>query len=184
MALRNFFALLELPESLNLDSEAVENSWREKRRSLENATGDSTADLNEARAVLSDPALRLAHWLALRDPGIPPDRSIDPTLMDLFAAISPVLETTDQVIARHRRTTTALAKAVLTREAIGAQLKIQELLQKIRPLRSALSDQFAAIEDAGNAGDYQPATRALGQLKFLKRWEEQCQERLLALIAT
>lgn len=182
----NFFALLGLSESLSLDPDAVENSWREKSSTIGDSAdaSNSAADLNEARATLSDPTRRLAHWLALRAPGAPLDRRIDPALMDLFAAISPVLETTDQVLTRLRRTTTALAKAVLTREAIHAQLKIQELLQEIRPLRTAISDQFASIEEAGKAEDYQPAARALGQLKFLKRWEEQCQERLLALIAT
>ncbi len=180
----NFFALLELPESLSLDPEAVETSWREKSRTLDPVGDDRAADLHEARATLGDPVRRLAHWLALRAPDAPPDRGIDPALMDLFSAISPVLETTDQVLARLRRASTALAKAVLTREAVAAQLEIQELLQRIRPLRTVLLERFDAIEEAGKAGDHQPAVRALGQLKFLQRWEEQCHERLLALIAT
>ena len=103
--------------------------------------------------------------------------------MDLFSAISPVLEKTDQVLTRHRSATTALAKAILTREAIEAQLKIQGLLQQIQPLRSAILEQIDSIEMAGASGDYRPASRALGQLRFLKRWEEQCRERLLSLIA-
>lgn len=187
----NFFALLDLPESLSLDPEAVENSWREKSRALSDAADGASEsgpaldhpDLNQARSTLSDPALRLAHWLALRASGAPADRSIDPSLMDLFAAISPVLGKTDEVLARHRRATTALAKAILTREAIEAQLKIQGLLQQIQPLRSAILEQTDSIEMAGASGDYRPASRALGQLRFLKRWEEQCRERLLSLIA-
>jgi hypothetical protein len=190
----NFFALLELPESLSLDPEAVENSWREKSRALSDAAdfGDGASesgpaldhpDLNQARSTLSDPALRLAHWLALRAPGAPADRSIDPSLMDLFAAISPVLGKTDEVLARHRHATTALAKAMLTREAIEAQLQVQGLLAQIQPLRHTITDQLDSIERAGASGDYQPASRALGQLRFLKRWEEQCRERLLSLIA-
>ena len=184
----NYFALLGLPESPGLDTEAVENSWRERRRELADSTDGSNAeidspDLNQARATLGDSTLRLAHWLALRAPDSPADRSIDPALMDLFSAISPVLEKTDEVVARHRRATTALAKAMLTREAIEAQLKIQGLLQQIQPLRSAILEQIDSIEMAGASGDYRPASRALGQLRFLKRWEEQCRERLLSLIA-
>jgi hypothetical protein len=184
----NLFALLGLPESLNLDPGAVENSWREKSRILSDRSNEGDAaldhpDLNQARTTLGDPALRLSHWLALRAPEAPSDRSIDPALMDLFSTISPILEKTDQLLARHRRATTALAKAMLTREAIDAQLQIQELLQRIQPLKTDILEQFAAIEEATVTGDFQPATRALGQLKFLKRWEEQCRERLLSLIA-
>jgi hypothetical protein len=184
----NYFALLGLPDTLSLDTAAVENSWRERSRALaefkrESNTEIDSPDLNQARSALNDPALRLAHWLALKSPDSPPDRSIDPSLMDLFTAISPVLEKTDQILTRHRRATTALAKAMLTREAIEAQLKIQGLLQQIQPLRSAIMEQFDSIEKTGLSGDYRPASRALGQLKFLKRWEEQCRERLLSLIA-
>jgi hypothetical protein len=184
----NFFALLGLPESLGLDPVAVERSWREKSRSLGGTPDRSDPDidhpdLNQARTTLADPALRLAHWLALRAPEAPADRRIDPALMDLFSTISPVLAKTDQLLARHRRATTALAKAMLTREAIDAQLQIQELLQRIQPLKGGIVEQFDAIEEAAGTGDFQPATRALGQLKFLKRWEEQCRERLLSLIA-
>ena len=184
----NYFALLGLPEALSLDPEVVETSWREKSRSLADSSSGSEApldhpDLNQARSTLADPALRLAHWLALRAPDSPADRSIDPSLMDLFSAISPVLEKTDKLLASHRRATTALTKAMLTREAIDVQLQIQELLQRIQPLRSSLTGQFDDLEKAGGEDDFQPATRALGQLKFLKRWEEQCRERLLSLIA-
>lgn len=184
----NYFELLGLPESLSLASEAVELSWREKSRASalvanEGQTDPGSPDLNQARSTLSDPALRLAHWLALKAPDAPLDRRIDAALMDLFSSISPVLEMTDALLVRHRRATTALAKAILTREAIEAQLKIQGLLQQILPVRKAISDQFDALEEAGAAGDYLPASRALGQLKFLKRWEEQCRERLLSLIA-
>jgi len=123
----NFFALLGLPESLGLDPVAVERSWREKSRSLGGTPDRSDPDidhpdLNQARTTLADPALRLAHWLALRAPEAPADRRIDPALMDLFSTISPVLAKTDQLLARHRRATTALAKAMLTREAIDATI--------------------------------------------------------------
>ena len=50
----NFFALLELPESLSLDPEAVEASWREKSRALDPAGDDRAADLHEARATLTE----------------------------------------------------------------------------------------------------------------------------------
>ena len=185
----NYYALLEIPESLSLDPALIEASWREKNRFLSTEAGENgeaalyDSDLNQARATLSDPVSRLAHWLALRAPSLTVDRSIDPALMDLFARISPVIETTDALLSRHRKATTALTRAMLTREAIDAQLKIQDLLQQIPPLKTPILGQFDAYEKEASNGIYQAASKGLGQLKFLKRWEEQCRERLLSLIA-
>lgn len=184
----NYFALLELPESLSVDPALIEQSWRSKSRSLSAENGSNhegtadTRDLNQARATLADPALRLGHWLAIKAPSLSPDRSIDPPLMDLFAGISPVLAATDSLLSRHRKATTALTRAMLTKEAIDAQLKIQDLLQRIQPLKAAIIGQFDAFEENAATGIYQGASKGLGQLKFLKRWEEQCRERLLSLI--
>lgn len=102
--------------------------------------------------------------------------------MDLFSEISPIIKDTDDLLSRHRKATTALARAVLTREAIAAQLQIQQLLQQIQPLRTAILDRFNVFETEGHQGNFDEARRSLGQLRFLKRWEEQCRERLLALI--
>jgi hypothetical protein len=104
--------------------------------------------------------------------------------MDLFSKIGPVLNQTDALLARHRQATTALARALLTKEAIASQLAVQDLLQQIQSAKATSLDRFAEFEEAGQAGDFAAAAAALGPLKFLKRWEEQCRERLLALIAT
>jgi len=178
--MRNPFALLGLPETLLLDPASVEEAWRDLSR--EGNDGDETeaSALNRARTVLSDPVTRLAAWLEVKAPDLVPNRAIAPGLMDLFSKIGPVLATTDSVLARHRKATTALARAMLAKEAIAAQLAVQDLLAQIQSLKSAQTDRYAEFE----AGDLESASRALGQLKFLKRWEEQCRERLLALIAT
>mgnify|MGYP001300097618 FL=1 len=175
----NYYALLGLPESLSPDPASIESSWRAQSGTAAGAD----AGPNEARATLSDPVTRLAHWLALRSPEGTADRTIAPVLMDLFSKISPTIETTDALLTRHRKATTALARAVLTKEAIAAQLQIQALLQQIQPLRDAIVNQFPEFETNATRGDFQKAFQALGQLKFLKRWEMQCRERLLSLIA-
>jgi hypothetical protein len=179
----NYYALLSLPESLSPDPSAIEESWRAMSRTAAGGDAGGDAGLNEARATLSDPVSRLAHWLALRSPEGTADRSIDPVLMDLFSQISPAIESADALLTRHRKATTSLARAVLTREAIAAQLKIQSLLQKIQPLRESILNEFEEFEADAATGDFRKAFKALGQLKFLKRWEEQCRERLLSLIS-
>ncbi len=180
----NPFALLGLPESLRLDPAAIEDAWRKRVREDESAAGPDTAGIHSARARLADPASRLGAWLEAKSPGGEPERAVAPELMDLFAKIGPVLASTDALLSRHRQATTALARAVLAKEAVAAQLAVQGLLQEVQPLKTALTGRFAEFEAAADRGDYGEARRALGQLKFLDRWEAQCRERLLALLAT
>lgn len=177
------FALLGLSPTLQLDPDVIESAWRERRREGEDSD-DLSAAQNEARSRLLDPAGRLEAWLALKSPELPADRALDPTLMDLFGKIGPVLTSADQLIERHRRSTTALAKAMLTRDAIAAQLAVQGQLAAIQLKKTGITGLFGGFETAAASGDFAEAARALGQLKFLKRWESQCQERLLALLAT
>ena len=181
--MKDYFAILNLAPSLVVSTKEVEAAWRALNDgATDSESGETSPDWNEARAVLSDDVRRLEHWLKLKAPDEPADRSIDPSLMDLFSAIGPAIATTEEVITRQRTATTALAKALLTKEAIAAQLQIQEMLQKTGAAKSALIDQFPQFEDEASQGKFTSASRSLGQLKFLKRWEEQCQEKLLGLI--
>ncbi len=180
----NPFAILGLPESLVLDPVVIETAWRDLHRDGRDHAGDTASDRNVARAILTDPVDRLACWLGRVDPDGEPERGISANLMDLFARIGPVLTTIDALLTKHRKATTALARAVLAKEAVAAQLAIQTLLQEIQPMKGALTDRFAEFEERARSGDCREAQRALGELKFLKRWEEQCRERLLALLGT
>jgi len=180
----NPFAILGLPESLLLDPAAIESAWREHHRDDEGPAAGDASDHNRARALLSDPVTRLAAWLEVKAPEIAPDRAIAPALMDLFAKIGPVLSQTDALLARHRQATTALARALLTKDSITAQLAVQEMLQQIQAAKAGYLDRFADFEEAAKQDHFTAAAAALGPLKFLKKWEEQCRERLLALIAT
>lgn len=181
--MKDYFAILGLAPSLVVPVSEIEAAWRNLNdTAAESESGETSPDWNEARAVLSDDVRRLEHWLKLKAPDEPADRSIDPSLMDLFSAIGPAIAETESVITRQNSATTALAKALLTKEAIAAQLQVQEMLQKVGTAKSVLTAGFPCFEEASRHGDFTAATRALGQLKFLKRWEEQCQEKLLGLI--
>ncbi len=181
------FSTLGLPETLILEPGAVDAAWQKLAREEaggEGANESVAAARNESRALLSDPVLRLERWLDLRDPTGGAGRAIDPALMDLFAKTGPVLAGTDALLARHGKASTALARALLAKEAVEAQLAVQALLQEIQALKSGFLDRYSEYETAGAAGDFSEARRALGQLKFLRRWEEQCRARLLALLET
>ena len=174
------FADLGLPVALDLEPALVENAWRERCRD----SGTEPEAVNSARTRLSDPVSRLEAWLSIVDPEGATDRGISPELMDLFARIGPALSSTDDLLARHRKASTALARALLARESVASQLAVQGLMQEIQPLKTMLIERFPEFETDSSNLDFSGARQALGQLKFLKRWEEQCRDRLLALLAT
>lgn len=180
----NPFALLGLPVSLELETAAIEEAWRQAIRQQESEGGEDASELHASRSQLVDPVSRLEAWLEVKDPGGELDRAIAPELMDLFAKMGPALASADQVLSRHRQASTALVRALLAKECISAQLAVQGLMQEVLALKSGLLTRFAAFEAASVQGSFAEARRALGQLRFLSRWEAQCRERLLALLET
>lgn len=185
----NYFAVFDFPVSLSVSAEDVEAAWLDATRSShpdhhDEVADDSVAELNQARATLTDPVERLGHWLVIKRGDSEPVRSIAPSLMDLFATINSALETADSVISRFEKSTTAIAKAMLAKETVAAQLAVQSQMQTIHAQKNALVDRFPEFETASESGSFDEATRCLAQLKFLSKWEQQCQARLLALLAT
>jgi len=184
----NCFTILDLPERLQLDPDEVDDAWREATKqhhpdgSTEAADGEHSTELNRARSVLSDPVQRLEHWLDLRQPAAAPDQAIDPSLMDLFSDIHSTLETTDDVLSRHRAATTDLGRALLAREAVEAQLAVQDCLRRVQELESSVVERFGEFETSAEQHAFDDALAGLGQLKFLRKWKQQCQDRLLGLL--
>ncbi|MEX2579809.1 MAG: hypothetical protein WD342_12195 [Verrucomicrobiales bacterium] len=184
----NYFAVLDLPETLGLESSTIENAWQAGARKHHPDGGDEggeterASELNRARATLADPTSRLEHWLALKNSPPPPDRSISPALMDLFARLNSVLADADAVTSKLKGSSTALAKAMLAKEAVAAQLAVQKMLQEIQSLKDEVTDRFEEFESDAESGSLAEASRGLAQLKFLRKWEQQGQERLLTLL--
>jgi hypothetical protein len=52
----------------------------------------------------------------------------------------------------------------------------------IHQMKETLIATFPALEKQGEANVFDDAKRNLGQLKFLTKWEQQCQARLLSLL--
>ena len=183
----NLFAILGLPDSLLLNLAEIEDAWRTATKKGHpdqkgGATNSVSADLNRARSVLSSPAERLAHWLELKVSDHEPNHSLNPELMDLFATINTALQKADSVISRNQNSTTALAKALLAKESVDAQLGIQQKMAHIHQFKESIVGIFPEIEEAASSGNFESANRNLSQLKFLTKWEQQCQVRLLSLL--
>lgn len=187
--MKDHFSTLGFSRTLCLEPESVEKSWREAtRRNAENSDAVSEASendalaLHEARAALTNPVERLAHWLALH--GVEPTRStsMDPGMMDLFGSLDGTLSKTDNFLSRQKAATTALAKALLTKEALQIQVGLQDQMQRIQARKRNAVDCFPDLEKRADQGEFEKAISILQQLQFLSKWESQCQGRLLSLL--
>ncbi|MEM6280373.1 MAG: hypothetical protein AAF733_12905, partial [Verrucomicrobiota bacterium] len=82
----------------------------------------------------------------------------------------------------HKKATTALAQALLSKEAVAAQLAIQECLGSLHSRKEEHVGEYPLFEDEAKRIEFTKAGSTLAQLKFLRKWEQQCQDRLLRLI--
>ncbi|MEM1442829.1 MAG: hypothetical protein AAGF67_10845 [Verrucomicrobiota bacterium] len=178
----NHFAVLGLPESLSVEAAEVDAAWQTHTREIASREMPEDTEIHLARAVLSEPVSRLEHWLELKEVELERGSSMEPDFMDLFSKIHAALESADSVYLRHQKATTALGKALLSKEAVEAQLSVQECLSTIHGKKRERIDRFPDFENEADQGHFVNASSALGQLKFLRKWEQQCQERLLQLI--
>ena len=186
----NLFATLGLPVRLDLDPADIDAAWRKLSQEhhpdvasgVVAETSDRAAQINQARQILSRPSGLLDEWLKVQSDGANRSHhtSISSSLMDLFSAVGSVLGAADQVIGKHQKAQSALAKSLLAGSAIAAQQGIQNQMGVLKEATEAVVAKFPEFEAEANLT---AAERALAELKFLHKWEMECQQRLLDLIS-
>ena len=184
----DFYSLLDLPIQLELDAESVEDAWRKLAKDSEVDSVDANQSvhsaIHEARRVLSNPFLRLEYWLNLQGAHDSKQTAIDEDLMDVFSRVNDSINAADEAIKKQSEATTALGKAVVAQEAIAAQMDLQKLLGFLQGELEKVFSRFPEFEElAKKESNFDNAVSALGRLRYLKKWEKECQDRLLALIA-
>ncbi|MDF1755841.1 MAG: hypothetical protein P1U89_23835 [Verrucomicrobiales bacterium] len=187
--MENLFEVLSLPTSLTIPDGDVEQAWRtlsQEHHPDAQGTGnaDVSAKLNQARDVLSKPASRLSHWLQVKGvESLPRNAALNEDLMSLFSSVNEVLAEADTTIASLKKAQTALAKSLLTPGAIAAQKHLQTCLGDITGRIGQISSRFPEFEKDAGSSVFDAAAASLGELKFLDKWQKECQQRLLELIA-
>jgi len=188
------FSRLGLPVRLELEAPEIEEAWRratkvahpDSHAATEQPGPESTdlASLHQARETLLDPTSRLGEWLRLISSQATAPAAISSELMDVFTQLGPRLAHTDALLGQHQKAGSGIARAVLARPLVEAQLSLQESLREIQELRQARIAPFAEWDGAAATGPFAAAHRALHDLKFLRKWEREVSERLIQLLAT
>ena len=177
--------------SLLVTPEEIESAWltlcKEKHPDAKKR-GDlsrESAEINEAREVLSQPSRKLEHWLNLQGKKSASSKysAVSDSLMDLFSRIGKCLGDADAVLVDLEKSTTALGRSLHTERALDAQLNLQAQLREITEFIQAAASRFPQFEKEAQENQFDNAATTLGELKFLQKWEAECQKRLLALIA-
>jgi hypothetical protein len=188
------FSQLGLPVRLALETSEIEEAWRSATKAAHRdnksapvpdspATPD-LACLHQARDILLDPGRRLGEWLRILSPQAAAPTAISNEFMEVFSRLSSQLSRTDSLLGQHRKAGSTIARAVLARPLVEAQLALQGFLREIQDLRQARVARFPEWEPPANEATYDQAHRALHDLKFLVKWEREVNERLIELLTT
>lgn len=193
----NAFSQLGLPVRLGLENSEIEGAWRSAAKAahpdsasaaeLTNPDSPATPDLaslHQARDILLDPGRRLAEWLRILSPQAAAPAAIANELMEIFSRFGSLLSHTDNLLGQHHRAGSSIARAVLARPLVEAQLALQGFLREIQELRQARVARFPEWDQTAAAGPFDDAYLALHDLKFLSKWEREVNERLIQLLAT
>lgn len=181
------FAVLGLDRHLTLEDDAIESAWRELSKEhhpdAEGGNADHAALLNRAYQALHTPGNRLRHWLEIH--GVERERqsTIDPDLMDLFAEVGALLESTDALLQKKKAATSALGQALLAESEMKTQQDLQALLGRLQQAQRESVERFPDFESALPQGEARAATTTLARLGFLEKWQNQVQDRIMTLIA-
>lgn len=189
IVMSDLFSKLGLPVSLLLPRDEVDAAWRELSLShhpdvRQDTSETGVVEINEARDRLVSPSGRLAEWLRVRTGKKAGGTAlVAGGLLALFSAIGDLLQRADGIISKAESCQTSLGRAMLAKELVAMQMEIQERLGELGRETDSILSRFPDFEKQAEEGVFSEAEHALAELRFLDKWEKECQRRLLTLIA-
>lgn len=178
------FAILGIERKLAVSDEELRAAFRQAGKTAHPDSGGAGGDfsaLQEAYAILSNPARRLKHWLALqgvRDEG---RGTISNGLVDLFGAVGPVLQRVDALIRQRGEARSALTRAMLEGETHICREQLEDMIGRVDRALASEIGTFPAI-GAAHPVPVSEAAHIARNLAFLEKWRAQLRERFSRLI--
>lgn len=186
----DYFAILGVPRRASLSLDEARAAFQERGAAVHpdavapGAERDARAadfqQLNEAFAVLGSRPRRLKHLLELLGGQASKGAVLDETLMTLFSAVNQALQLADAFLAKSAAATSALAKALLTDDALTAEETLASVAEQLVTRMNALEERLAAMDAEGL--DLPALQRAAQEAAFLEKWDLQVQQRRLRLL--
>ncbi len=175
----DFFAALGLERSPVADVEAVERAYARQAREVHpdrvGGSGEDMAELNLARKTLTQPALRIAHYLELRGYSLV-ERGVIPEVVGaLFGAVASGLNRARSAAEKRASAASSIARAVAEGEVREAARVVDGLEERVREQATVLELGVRewAVGGNGGFGELDSLRRALA---FIARWQVQLAE--------
>ena len=190
----DFFALLGEPRRPDLDPERIKQTFHRLSRTGhpdQQITPSDRADtdfaqLNLAHTTLREPKARLRHLLELEFPAVrlSGPSTVPATLADQFAPVHGLLREIDALLARKAAASSALARALLTREEWTLRDRAENSLIQIESLHAAALADLRSFDAFWEPRPPDAAARLhdlYQRFSYLTRWTDQLRERLFQL---
>ena len=176
------YSIIGLPRQFYFDSNVLEEAFRRAASQVhpDQATGSTAAfqRLQEAAAILRDPAKRLRYLAGISEPR---SLSLPSAATEFFSLVIDCLEKTDPLIKKYQATTAALAKALLSQELLQRRRSVRQALEKISNWESSLHHQLQAWDASNQKPSSTELLELASQFTFAQRWLQQLSERDLLL---
>lgn len=143
------------------------------------------AALNKAYQVLREPKERLLFLYQLETGGKPSDvQRIPPGTMDLFVEVGQLCQKIDTHLKAKAAATTALEKAGVMVAGLDAQEELTAMQQKLGDYTRKLDEELLALDAQWVAGEKKPdqLETLYRKYSYVWRWQQQLEERLVALL--
>jgi DnaJ-domain-containing protein 1 len=143
------------------------------------------SELNRAYQTLIDPRARLLALYELTKGEKPRDvQRIPPGTMDLFIEVGQTCQQFDQFIERKKSAGGALERAALMGEELTLQDTLMTLRSKLQALGETLEGDLAKLDTKWRGGDkdLNALETVYRKYSYLARWQQQLEEREIALL--
>jgi curved DNA-binding protein CbpA len=186
----DYFAILGVSRQASLSLDAARAAFQERGAAVHPDAAVDAAErdaraaefqlVNEAYVVLSARPRRLKHLLELAGGQVAKGAVLDESLMNVFTSVNQALQQADAFLAKSASATSALAKALLTTEALTTEDVLVNAAQVLVARQETLEALLARMDAEGL--DLVQLQRAAQEAAFLEKWELQVQQRRLRLL--
>lgn len=171
----DYFALLGEARRPWLEPENL----KEKYFALSRAAA-ADAELNEAFRVLSDPKLRLQHFLTLAGVELTVGRPVPPSVAELFWNTGTLLREVERWLLKCAEASSALSRALLSAERTKLEGKLEKLEEQLNALYETELAQLRRIEVAANSDSPNELSKLVERydsISYLTRLQKQTKEK-------
>ncbi len=172
------FSLFSLERRPRLDEAALKERYLRLAAACHpDLSGDDEKfhQLQDAYKTLREPAARLRHLLELEFPS--GGKKSDPAPhAELFMSAGSAVQAAKAVFLRSEKTTTALARALLSPEIATVLREVRKALESVQKAQDQLTDRLESLDVRWPEVSADELSALAASFSFLSRWKSQLSE--------